>query len=245
MKIVCSVLFLLVFGKSMFAQDSEEWKDASKESQAYHLYREKITVPPYNLQKVKAILAHAATDSDDNIALSNGKYEALSFREKFTYNMIHGETFSQNCDAMPPIQEEQKKIFAQLPDLFGEYSWSDRQLDFFKLNRDSVIELMRASILRTKRVGLNFKEVIVQLNAKELIPFLVNTYNVEKTDHDLLTVFILLMKQDKYEPFLNSASYKKLYADEESSYRAFLNFNSEIEALIIKRATEFYYASNK
>ena len=245
MKIGCSLLFLLFFANVLFAQDSDEWKDASKESQAYHLYREKITVPPYDLQKVKAIIAHTGSDSEDNIALSHSKYEALSFREKFTYNMIHGETFSQNCDAMPPIQEEQKKIFAQLPDLFGEYSWSDRQLEFFKNNRDSVIELMRASILRTKRVGLNFKEVIVQLNATALIPFLINTYNVEKKDHDLLTVFMLLMKQDKYDPFLNSSGYKKLYADEESSYRAFLNFNSENEALIIKRVTEFYHERSK
>ena len=54
--------------------------------------------------------------------------------------MIHGESFSQNCDAMPPIQDEHKKIFSYLPDAFDEFAWSDRQSVFFKDNKDSIME---------------------------------------------------------------------------------------------------------
>ncbi len=80
--------------------------------------------------------------------------EELSFREKFTYHMIHAESYSQNCDAMPPIQNEQKKIFAYLPDAFDEYDWSDRQTAFLQKNRDSIIALITESMTRSKRIGV-------------------------------------------------------------------------------------------
>jgi len=224
---------------------TDEWKDASKESLAYHAYREKITRPPYELEKILGMIKKISTDKtigddEDNSALSPQSYSRLSLREKFTYNMVHGESYSQNCDAMPPIQDEQKKIFAQLPDVFGEYSWSTRQRDFFVGYQDSVVSLMTASIERTNRVGLNYKKVIVDLNAREMIPLLIRTYNVEKKDHDILTVLMLLMAKNSYGPFLSSVSYKKLYADKESSYTAYLAFNAANETLILQRATEFY-----
>ena len=235
------ILFFLLFltNNYLFAQEDSLMKEPSKESQAYHDFREKNTVPPYGLQKINELLKLTKVDEEDNEKIDEKAYLLLSLREKFTYNMIHAESFSQNCDADPPIQDEQKKIFAQLPDAFGEYNWSERQEGFFKANKDSVIELMKASILRTNRVGLNFKKAIVLLYAKEMIPLLIKTYNLNKKDHDILTVLMLLMKESEYPPFINSLSYKKLYADETSSYQAFLSFNAANEELIIKRANAF------
>jgi hypothetical protein len=237
-------IFLLVFlfsSISVFAQDGQEWKESSKESQAYHEYRVKPTVPPYGLAKIKGLIKQIKMDEEEMEALNQKVYDALSLREKFTYHMIHAESYSQNCDAMPPIQNEQKKIFAYIPDAFDEYDWSDRQVKFLSSNRDSVIALMKESISRTKRVGVNFKQAIIEINAKEMIPFLIATYNITKKDHDILTLFLQLMKDNEYEAFLNSGSYKKLYS-EDSNYQAFLNFNTANESLIIKRATDFYNA---
>ena len=222
------------------AQEDEIWKDASKESQAYHKYRLKIIVPPYGLQKVKTFISKIKSDNDDNEVPNQKNYLSLSFREKFTYHMIHGESYSQNCDLMPPVQDEQKKIFAQLPDVFGEFGWSARQLKFFNANRDSVIELMKSSIVKNNRIGVNFKQVIVDINGKEMIPFLVKTYNLEKKDYDILTILMLLMKDNEYDQFLISTSYQKLYADSQASYTSYLNFNTLNQDLIIKRATDFY-----
>ena len=73
-----------------------------------------------------------------------------------------------------------------------------------------------------------------------MIPFLISTYNVNKKDHDILTVLMLLMLNNEYKEFMNSLSYKKLYGDKAGSYNAFLNFNVPNEELIIKRATDFY-----
>ncbi|HLA58698.1 MAG TPA: hypothetical protein VK622_08055 [Puia sp.] len=48
-------------------------------------------------------------------ALSERIYASLSLREKFTYNMIQGESYFQNCDAFLSSIDEEKKISARLP----------------------------------------------------------------------------------------------------------------------------------
>jgi hypothetical protein len=239
------LLFLAAYYSS-YAQDNEEWKAPGKESQAYHQYRKKITVPPYGLEKINALIPHIKSksiESDDDealYALDQKNYLPLSLPEKFTYHMIHPETYSQNCDVSLPVPDEEKKLFAELPEIFGEYSWSERQVKFFRANRDSVMQLMRESIERSHRVGTNYKKVIVLINGKEMIPFLIDTYNRDKKDHDILTVLMLLMRDNSYEPFTGSLSYKKLYADKESTWKTYINFNTANEELIIKRATDFY-----
>ncbi len=203
---------------ALFAQEEGEWKEASKESQAYHEYRLKNTVPPYGLAKVKGLVAKITSGEDEQLSLNSKTYLALPLREKFTYTMIHAEAYSQNCDVMPPIQEEQLKIFGHLPDAFDEYSWSDRQTDFLTANRDSVLALIKASVTRSKRIGVNYKAAILAVNGKELIPFLVSTYRLDNKDHDILTLLMLLMEKNSYKPFMDSASYTKLYGPE-SNYR--------------------------
>lgn len=233
------LLFITMFlcSCSLFAQE-EKWKDASKESQAYNAYRSKVSIPPYELAKVKALLAKIPED-EEGMKMPDKVYNALSFREKFTYHMIHAENYSQNCDAMPPIQDEQKKIFGNLPDAFDEYSWSDRQYNFLRSQRDSVMALIKESVTRSKRMGVNYKDAVVALNGWEMIPFLISTYQTDKKDHDILTVLLLLMKQNEYAPFLAATSFTKLYGDD-ANYRAYIDLNKANEDLIIERAGNFY-----
>ena len=238
MKLILSFL-LVACSFNLFAQDGEVWHEASKESQAYHQYRLKSSIPPYGLTKVKVLITKIKSTEDENLKLNNKDYTALSLREKFTYHMIHAETYSQNCDVMPPIQDEHKKIFGYLPDAFDEYSWSERQANFMTSHKDSVIALIKESANRSKRLGVNYKMAVVEMNAKEMIPFLISFYKADKKDHDILTVLMLLMKKSEYKPFMASASFKKLYS-EEASYQAYLDFNKANEDLILKRAMDFY-----
>ena len=77
-----------------------------------------------------------------------------------------------------------------------------------------------------------------------MIPLLINIYNVTKKDLDILTLLMNLMKDNKYEPFLKSPSYKKLYSNG-SIHTSFLNYNKGNEDLVIKRATDFYNTTKK
>jgi hypothetical protein len=221
------------------AQDETEWKDASAASKVYHEYRIKLSTPPYGLAKVKQLLQHVQTSERDEEKLSQKDYNGLSLREKFTYHMIHAEINSQNCDASPPIQDEDKKIFGRLPDAFDDWSWSERQVRFLSNNRDSVMALIMESTNRSKRMGLNYKEALVEINAREMIPYLRQAYKDNPKDHDILTVLMLLLKNNEYAPFMNSASFRKLYGDQ-ADYRASIAFNKANEALILQRALDYY-----
>jgi len=215
---------------------------------------EGVTVPPYGLDTVKALIKKIKWKEGDDPeagetsteALNPKVYAALSFNEKFTYHMIHPESYSQNCSILAERTDEANRIYGHLPDIFGEYSWSERQLNFFTDNRDAVEQLMKPLIEITNKIGGNFKEAIVRMNAKELIPYLIEYYNREKKDHYILTVLMLLMKNNKYPEFMNSTSYRKLYDKGEygyeDEYAAYLVYNKANEALIIQRATNFYNA---
>jgi len=209
-----------------------------------------MTVPPYGLEKVQALIGKITSVEDTNSdgrteALDEKTYALLSFREKFTYHMINQEAYSQNCDILPERTDEVHRIYGHLPDIFGEYEWSDRQLDFFKTNRDSVETLMKLLIVETNGVGDNFKEAIVEMNGKEMIPSLIDSYNKERKDHYILTVLMLLMKQNEYPEFMGSTSFKKLYDRPSDEYSAYLTYNKANEDLIIQRATNFYNGLSK
>lgn len=226
--------------------DSISKAKGHKESEAYSELRRRLTRPPDGIKKVLAMIDDIKGDRDNNKVLSATNYNSLSLREKFTYNVIHAESYSQNCSLDFWDHEEDKKIFAYLPEAYGEYAWSERQTKFFSSNRDSVIQIMRESMGRTNRAGINFKQVILEINAREMIPDIIATYKANKKvkDLDMLTVLLNLMKDNEYETFLVSGSYKKLYAPE-TSYKTYLNYSQSNEDLIIKRAMAFYNAEKK
>ena len=236
-----SLCFLSI--TSTFAQN-DEYKEPSKESQAYHEYRMYVSEPPYGLAKIKRLLINMEVKEDEESMGGTEKipakiYGNLSLREKFTYHMLHGETFSQICDAYPPEQDENKKIYGYLPDILREKNWSESQIKFLKDNRDSVIVWLKDCISRNNRAGVNFKRTILEIDAVEMIPFLIKTYNVKKKDGDMLTVFMLLMRKHEFDPFVKSTSFRKLYG-KEYNFTASLVYNKANEALIISRVTEFY-----
>lgn len=243
MKWHLAICFWLVSITSTFAQ-SDEYKEPSKESQAYHEYRLYVSEPPYGLAKIKRLLINMEVKEDEESMGGTEKipakiYGNLSLREKFTYHMLHGETFSQICDAYPPEQDENKKIYGYLPDILREKNWSESQIKFLKDNRDSVIVWLKDCISRNNRAGVNFKRAILELDAVEMIPFLIKTYNVKKKDWDILTVFMLLMRKHEFDPFVKSTSFRKLYG-KEYNFTASLVYNKANETLIISRVTEFY-----
>lgn len=243
MKAILFFTILFVSGFVSKAQDDPEYKELSKESKAYHEYRMKSTTPPWGLEKVKQLIKKIKTSEDYEgewqEALAPKQFNALSLREKFTYVMIHGESFSQICDAFPPIQEEQTKIMGYLPDVLSEENWSTRQKQFLMANRDSVMSFVQLLTLPKHRMGINLKKALLEVNGLEMIPFIIQEYKANPKDRDLLTVLNLFMLNNKYPPFMTSLSFKKMYS-KEYNYNSWIEFNKANEELILKRATDFY-----
>jgi hypothetical protein len=213
--------------------------EPSKESKAYNAYRDETFEPPYGLKKVKAAIAKIKANDEGDAKVSNKVWDGFTLKEKFTYCMVHPESYSQNCDAMPPIADEHKKIFGFIPDAHMEADLSDRQIAFLKKNKDSVISWIKDLSTKKSRVYLNFKEAILQLNAKDMIPLLIDIYKIKRKDHDILTVLMLLMKEGKYQPFLKSTMYSKLYGND-AHWLAHLIANKANQDLIMERAMAYF-----
>lgn len=239
MKNLLSVLIVMSTVPTLFAQQEPKVHQSSV-SRKYHQYREEISEPSYHLATIKAMVKKVKEDKEGNKPVSKKVFDAMSSSEKFTYTMIHGEDASQNCDAMPPILNEESKIFGYIPSPFGDdVTWSERQRDYLTINRSTVIPLIRSTMKLRQRAGVNLKGAILHLNAVELIPDLVTTFNLKKKDFDILSLLMYLMKEGQYSEFMQSASYTKLYG-EKSNYKGFLEGNVANQKLIIERAMAFY-----
>ncbi len=244
-------LFSIAFACSAIASGAlaqDGMPAAGKASEAYRTYRETVTKPSFGLAKVEALIKKyklRADDSEDGKPLPAAEYAKLSVPERFTYHMIFGENYSQNCDAMPTFVDEEKHVYAYPPGAFqDERSWSDAQMATIKKNRNAFLPLLQQTILKGK-IGCNLKQAIIELHAYELIPTMCEVYKKKRYDHDILSVLMILMKEGKFAPFLESASYKKLYADDEASYQSFLVANKENQDLIMSRATAYYASKRK
>jgi len=209
-------------------------------SRNYHQYRIDITEPTYGLAKVKAMIKNIKAADDDGTPLTAAQFESLSVPEKFTFTMIHGEEMDQNCDPMPAIVGEEKLIFGELPGNFDyTAAWSERQIAFLKHNRKAVISMIRKEMHKHSHVGLNLKHAIVEIDAYELIPDLVAAFDRNKKDLDVLTTLFLLMKDGKYKPFLESATYEKCYGPK-ADYKSCVDGNTANQKLTIQRAEAYY-----
>ncbi|RYG23606.1 hypothetical protein EON82_13500 [bacterium] len=235
--LLCSVVFFVHHSP---AQDGEI--NVSLATQRYRQYRIADTEPPFSLAKVKAIIAKIkptpGEDPSEELLVTKA-WSRMTTRERFTYCMLHGEVYSQNCNAMPWVAGEEKKIFAELSGLQGETLWSDRQRAFLKQNRREVIRLLRTTMQERRRAGLNLKVAIMEMDAYPLIPDLVRLYQRERKDQDILTVLGALMKQGKYRPFVTSTVYRKLYGPD-ANYQSSIVASEANQKLMLDLATGYY-----
>lgn len=242
------LFFLFIDIHNGYAQESD-FKPPTEADIAYQKLRTRRTIPPYGLEKInrliKTIEEKYLEDGDASIsALTASMYNGLTLREKFTYVMVNPEMYSQNCAIFIPLPEENKKIFAHLMSWVDEATWSDRQIKFLKENRDSIMSIIKESTLRSRYMGINYKEAIELINGWEFIPFLIEYYKSNPTDKDALTLLLLLMKRGEYKEFLESSSYKKLYGSD-YNYEKWINYNTANEQLILDRANGYYQSKLK
>jgi hypothetical protein len=238
---VLGILCVIVASSAM-AQGFAQMDD--KKSWAYHAYREEMTEPQYGLAKIKALIKKVRAQGDFKYAAPKKDFDALTFEEKFTYTMLHGELWMQICAGSFPVKGEEQTIFSQIPNRFpNDELWSDGQRAFLKKNRDKVVPLIRTTMMKKTRAGLNVKQAILETNATELIPELIQIYKHSNKDHDILTVLMNLMKEAKYKPFISSDLYQSLYGKKESHYEGVKISQARVQ-FVLGSAQSFYMSKN-
>lgn len=253
MKRWCLFLLLILSGITFTASAQKEldvnW-NPSKKDIAFYDARMQVVVPPFALTQVKNIIKEEAAKpagadavSDFDQSISKKTFKAMSTEEKFTYTMIHPEVYSQACAEQFYAKLPQKKIFAQLLSGFSGEEWSERQIDFLKQNRTEILVLLEQSIQQKAKIGLNFKDAYLRIEAWESIPFLITFYKKNKKDKDVLTLLMLLMEQAQFPAFKNSIIYQKLYGDD-AGYEQWIDYTVANETLILNTAKAYYDSKN-
>ena len=224
------------------ATPSEE-PPASAKSMAYHALRLRENKPTYHLAEISGLIAKLKNNhSDDNSlsAISDKAFGRLNLRARFTYCMIHGETWSQNCNGMPALVSEENLIYGQPSGAFGEEDdWSDRQRAFLHSHRSAVTTFIRATMHESKFVGTNLKKAILEIDDNDLIPDLITAYKGSHKDLDILSTLSLLMKHGQFKPYVHSPIYKALYGPS-ASYQTSVPFSADHVNFIITSAEAFY-----
>ena len=123
---------------------------------------------------------------------------------------------------------------------------SDRQLMCLKTIRNYVMNSIKVDAELKGYLPLNYKSVIIDLNAVEMIPWLVDFFKrkTKEKDGDILTVFFNLMVVNKYPPFMKSISYQWLFVRSDRRPNSII-FNSANAKLTIERAMGLYSLKQK
>ena len=175
----------------------------------------------------------------DNDRLSPSVWGIL-FSWKFTYNM-HGDSYSQ----IVMLHFRYRTSTKNIPDncrMFWRKYMERETTGIFRSNQDSVVKLLKENITRDGNIGLNYKHILVEINAKNWYRWSLKR-TIRKNDRDVLTVLLLLMRNNKYSELLTSQTYKAVCCKDQ--YSAFINFNTANEELIIKRATDLQWPGYK
>ena len=216
------------------AQRDLDEKDVSPATRRYHELRQQDTEPPFALAKAKAAIKPL-----DDEKTASPLWPRMSVEERFTYCMLHGEVFDQNCAEMPWFVDEEEKVFAYpAPFEYGQAQWSPRQTAFLKGRRGAVVGLLRRTIQARGSVGANLKAAIIEVQANELIPDLATVYRRDPRDQDILTAMAVLMKNGGDRAFRASRVGRTLYGPG-ASYKSFVVASEANRRLILGQAMAF------
>jgi len=200
----------------------------------------RLTYPDYGLEQVQAFIRQNKDRRESlmNTPASDGGFDSLSLREKFTYAMIHPERYLQNCSGSEYFFRR-GKLFARLSSGYNENMLSRRQIHFLKTNRDSVMTFIRAITRGANTWGINLKQAIIEINGWEMIPAMAAYHRQRPDDTDVLTTFMQLMANDVFGEFVQSPYYDPLYGAQ-SRYNAIIDYNKTTETFIINTAMNYY-----
>lgn len=253
-KLMFFISFFILSNTILFAQDDpSECKQYPKDAKT--VLKKKLGKKYDSLVRLKD---GWEDDSDYSYYLTDNEFKNLSSYESFVYCLLFPEMFNQNCDPIEEIDEEnywdhnaQSKAIKPELRVYGyistydDFSLSDRQVEKLKRNRSQIIQYIKQNVEGKTKIPCNYKNIIIQTNAIESIPWLISFFNnnSHKRDKEILTVLCSIMYQNNYKPFMESKTCAKLYLGLKRT--DYIEFNSANIKLTFERAMAFYNSKYK
>lgn len=170
-----------------------------------------------NLKKTRLVTSKSETDYSpyNYIKLPDSVFNTLTSKEKFVYAFKYPERFLQNCSGYFSEKLDAPFLHPSLPYQMDGLILSPRQNKSLEESRNAILPYFNEVIKISENIGNDYKRVIVNLKAFECLPALMHKYDTSRIkDNYILTIGLLLMKNDKYLDFLDSDIYKLVYPEE-------------------------------
>lgn len=152
--------------------------------------------------------------------LSDADFTSLDVMGLIVYAHGYPEQYVQSCSLYSKELNYNTKIHSSLPRKGEGFHMSERQFESLQKNKDSVIFLLNHCFENATFINDEYKSTIVNLNDFEIIPILKKMLSIQETkDSYILTVFNVLMKNDKYAPFMSSDIYRAIYDENRPDYK--------------------------
>jgi hypothetical protein len=178
----------------------------------------------------------------------------LSPYDRYLYCVAEPELFSQNC-SNPEDDEDgggactsvdtKPKIHGYFP-TDNMFLLSARQLEFLAMDRAGTLAFIKEDVRRFGILTTHQKEVLLHLDAVELIPWMVDYFKhtTKQQDSDVLVLFFQLMRDHRYPPFMESRTYSAVYGNGRA-YTGYIYLNQPNIDLTIERAMGLYLSSGR
>lgn len=150
------------------------------------------------------------------LKLSDSLFALLTLEEHLIHALNYPEQYRQICSLYPIDSLAQQKIHAYFSNDWGERSLSKRQWKALKENRTAVIELIKDCLKSDIRTDNRLKEVIIELNATECIPELIDRVTRDKQPDTYHLTCLLKLINYNNPALLEGTEYAKFYAGDYS-----------------------------
>ncbi|HCS22071.1 MAG TPA: hypothetical protein DIW47_16205 [Bacteroidetes bacterium] len=152
------------------------------------------------------------------IRISDSLFALLTHEEHLIHALDYPEQYRQICSLYSIDPLAQKKIHAYFRNDWGERSMSERQRAALKENRTEVIDLIKGCLKSDDPINNRMKDLIVELNATECIPEMVDRVKRNKqTDTYYFTCMLLLIKNNNPE-LLEGTEFERFYTGSNRIY---------------------------
>ena len=184
----------------------------------------------------------------DPIILNDADFKSLNAYEHFVHSFYFPEWYYQSCTLFAKDEDILTKIPANLRNVGEGLVMSKRQKEALIQNRDSSIILMKKCIEQTGDLSSQFSEMIIRLDAYELIPTILRAIENQEglKDPYILTTLCIMMRFN-YLQFQESAIYEELYPNEtmevenaKPSYNRYIQFTEKNYQTILDFSRNYF-----
>lgn len=234
-------LVVMMWAGSLFAQD-EMVNAGSTHQIPYPLDVMPPCVPPS--EKLEAMLANK-NSKDGSAKLTEEEFESLNFVEHFIHAFYHPESNTSSGSASSLPKDILQKIPAAQPRRGDGFTMSDRQRKALVNNRDKTIAMISQCIKISGQINTEFKRMITNLDAYEMIPWLIEVSRESKVKDPYLVTLLCELMSRGYMPFIESDIYQQLYPEglpdfSEALYKRSIPFTKTNYEKILGLANGYY-----